>query len=75
MVGIGYFILYILNVFLNRWLNKIGYQLLEVQIVPQIWFVPFIPTLVYSFIILAFKVDKFIGKYPNFINWFNGSKW
>lgn len=61
-------ILYILNIFINRWLNKIAYKREHCEITPQIWFVPLIPILVYLYVLI---LEDFFNKN----NWFNGSNW
>lgn len=60
-------ILYILNIFLNRYLNKIAYKHSGATKAWQIWFIPILPTLVLFFGIISEKI--------NFDNWFTGKYW
>jgi hypothetical protein len=60
---------YILNVFLNRWLNKILYQKCDIIISPLVWFIPVIITVTY----LVVFVDKINIKIKS--NWFTGKNW
>lgn len=57
---------YILNVFLNRWLNKIVYERgIEAKVV-GFWFVPIVVSLAFICIILSNS---------NGNNWFTGKYW
>jgi hypothetical protein len=58
---------YILNVFLNRWLNYIIYTKHRLVKIPFIWFCPLIPTIALIYII----VDKYFENE----NWFTGKYW
>ena len=61
---------YFLNVFLNRFLNKITYkQDNYVGIVPIIWFIPIFPIL--AFLIIIFINTDFSTK----DTWFTGKYW
>jgi lipid-A-disaccharide synthase-like uncharacterized protein len=62
---------YVVNVFLNRWLNKIIVKKnTESSIVPIVWFMSFVGTILFfSFII---EYSNFTNK---FINWFTGKNW
>lgn len=60
-------ILYILQVFLNRWLNKILYKTADWDITPVAWFTPVACTI--AFIIIYF-IDNDYGD-----NWFTGKYW
>lgn len=61
---------YIGNIFLNRWLNKIVHKKANLVIVPGLWFVPILMTLVLIIIILAdFLEDN------KFSKWFKGDYW
>ena len=62
---------YVANVFLNRWLNKIIIkQNSESSIVPIIWFMSFVGTIL--FIPFIIEYSKHTNK---FINWFTGKNW
>jgi hypothetical protein len=75
MVVIILVILYIINVFVTRWLNKIAYLKLKdndthnCSILPFMWFIPIFPAIILVFIIL------FHGNNNKFINKFNGNDW
>ena len=60
-------IAYVLNVFLNRWLNKVAYKIGNYN-KPMVlsWFIPITPTLFFLLLIVAetdFKINWFTGKY------------
>lgn len=57
-----------LNVFFNRWLNKIVYKQAEGGIIPFMWFIPILTTIVLLFILLESKSRKAI-------HWFTGKHW
>ena len=61
-------VIYILNVFLNRYLNKVAYKKRHINPFPQLWFVPIIPLFAFIYIIY---LDGFFEK----DNWFNGKHW
>lgn len=63
-----FLVLYVLSVFLNRWLNKIAYQKTDCGIVPGLWFIPILTGIVLLYIIV-FENDK------NNDNWFTGKGW
>jgi len=56
-------IAYVLNVFFNRWLNKIVYKQEGGAIVPFMWFIPIITTIALLFILLESKKNWFTGKH------------
>jgi hypothetical protein len=59
-------IAYVLNVFLNRWLNKLMCKYCEYEEpMPLIWFLPIFTTLVFTIEVLGYK-EK---------NWFTGKYW
>ncbi len=60
-------IAYILNVFLNRWLNYIDYKKYNGNIAPAIWFFSIMATIAF----LACIVIKYFDR-PN---WFTGKYW
>ena len=57
---------YILNVFLNRWLNYTLYKRDKV-ILPFMWFLSFFATIIFSWLI----IENYFYK-PN---WFTGKNW
>jgi hypothetical protein len=57
---------YVVNVFLNRWLNKIIYKSDKYDKVPKFWFIPVIMTAVFIWIILEESMKS---------NWFTGKHW
>jgi len=59
---------YIGNVFLNRWLNKIKYEKFNDGVYPFYWFIPLLPTIVMSFIIISHYLK-------NTDTWFTGKHW
>jgi hypothetical protein len=61
-------IAYVLNIFLNRWLNKIAYKLDDYN-KPNVfsWFIPISPTLFYLILIIGDTEYK--------TNWFTGKNW
>ena len=59
-------IAYILNVFLNRWLNYIAYKKCGI-IIPHAWFYSIIATFAFLIIIIFQHFDE--------SNWFTGRDW
>lgn len=64
---------YIVDVLINRWLNKIMYQKdKDWDIVPMLWFIPIIPTAAWIVAI----IDNFLKTNNSKINdWFVGKHW
>ncbi len=60
-------LVYILNVFFNRWLNKIMYKKYDKEPIPAIWFLSFIGTII---CFIAFYKELEIKD-----NWFTGKYW
>jgi hypothetical protein len=58
---------YILNVFLNRWLNKMMVKLDIIDPAPFIWFFSLISTV----IMLGFILDELLDR----TTWFSGKNW
>jgi hypothetical protein len=59
-------LVYIISIFLNRWLNKIAYKKAHSDIVVWTWFIPFTAIVLIAGII----------KYAEFKdNWFTGKNW
>jgi len=58
---------YVVNIFLNRWLNKIAYKRGDANIEFLYWFVPIATTMAMLAIVLQnIKIKK---------NWFTGKNW
>jgi hypothetical protein len=60
-------IAYIVNVFLNRWINKIAFKIDLFEPIPFIWFFSLISTVVMLGFIIAELLDR-----PT---WFGGKNW
>jgi len=58
---------YILNVFLNRWLNYIVYTKYGEWKVPAIWFLSIISTIIFIIVIMIYYFEN--------ENWFTGKYW
>lgn len=67
MIAILIIPLYILSVFLNRFLNKLLYKKGYSEIAPFIWFIPLIAICVF---ILVYLLNKELKS-----NWFTGKDW
>ena len=63
-------ILYIINVFFNRYLNKVIYRRINGSIIPFLWFIPVITTL-----LLIGSLIEDIDWHESKTNWFNGKNW
>lgn len=71
-------ILYILNVFLNRWLNKMICKMEKMSPKPvMLWFIPILGTLCLLVILIIDLISFLFKKIPDniFGDWFNGKKW
>ena len=60
-------IAYILNVFLNRWLNYTIYTKYGELKVPAIWFLSIISTIIFIIVIMIYYFEN--------DNWFTGKHW
>jgi lipid-A-disaccharide synthase-like uncharacterized protein len=62
-------IIYVSSIFLNRFLNKKIYKksFYKEDIIPLLWFIPFIGTL--------FLIIKILEDSDSNTNWFNGKNW
>jgi hypothetical protein len=60
-------IAYILNVFLNRWLNYTIYTKYGELKVPAIWFLSIISTIIFIIVIMIYYFEN--------DNWFTGKYW
>jgi uncharacterized membrane protein len=58
---------YILNVFLNRWLNYTIYTKYGELKVPAIWFLSIISTIIFIIVIMIYYFEN--------DNWFTGKHW
>ena len=65
MIATIIIIAYALNVFLNRWLNKIMHVEEDEPIMLWLWFLPVITTLVFLIQIINYRKS----------NWFTGKNW
>ena len=80
MDGLTLIVLYIFNVIISRWLNKIAYNKTknnihnQCSIVPILWFIPIVPILVLLFGI-AIHGNKDDKNKKNIITWFLGGNW
>ena len=65
---------YVVNVFLNRWLNKIANKLSgdSCIIAPASWFCPLFPTIL---LIIVIGGCLFTTKLEERSNWFTGKYW
>ena len=62
-------IAYVLNVFLNRWLNKLIYKYdRDPDLMIGVWFIPIVSTLFFLIVLIIVSADK-----DN--NWFTGKYW
>jgi hypothetical protein len=62
-------IAYVLNVFLNRWLNKLIYKYdRDPDLMIGVWFIPILSTLFFLIVLIIVSADK-----DN--NWFTGKYW
>jgi hypothetical protein len=58
---------YVVNIFLNRWLNKIAYKKGYCEILVWAWFIPILPSVaILTHIIASIEIKG---------NWFNGKNW
>lgn len=73
-------ILYVINIIVSRWLNKIAYNKTKnnidnnCSIVPILWFVPIVPIIVLLFGIAIHGNEDNKHK-KNIITWFLGRNW
>jgi hypothetical protein len=62
-------IAYVLNVFLNRWLNKLIYKYdRDPDLMIGVWFIPIVSTLFFLIVLITVSADKDT-------NWFTGKYW
>ncbi len=69
--------IYIINIFLARWLNKIAYKHFELNIAPPFWFIPIVSIFALIIIIIGECIEKYIKIDINMgiIDWFKGKNW
>jgi hypothetical protein len=62
-------IAYVLNVFLNRWLNKLIYKYdRDPELMIGVWFIPIVSTLFFLIVLIILSANKDT-------NWFTGKYW